>query len=110
MRKFLIVSVCLFASLAANAGIKVTKCADGVTDSIAVDGSFTEADLQNMKVASKVKLATGSYELTENEWAKLCEKVIASGLYARYERDPIRFHSHKRKLLWQPHQLGKQSR
>lgn len=81
MRKFLAVSVCLFASLAANAGIKVTKCADGVTDSIAVDGSFTEADLQNMKVASKVKLATGSYELTENEWAKLCEKVIAYRVY-----------------------------
>ena len=81
MRKFLTVSVCLFASLMANASIKITKCADGATDSIAINGSFTATDLQNVKVVSTVKLATGSYEFTENEWNDFCKKVIANRVY-----------------------------
>ena len=79
MRKFLTVSVCLFASLMANASISVTKCADGTTDSIRIDGSFTEAEIQNLKItSSSVKLATGSYELTQEQWEKFCDKVVTA--------------------------------
>lgn len=81
MTKFLTVSVCLLASLAANASIKVTKCEDGATDSITIDGSFTDEELRNTKVVSSVKLATGSYELSESEWEKICNVLIANRIY-----------------------------
>ena len=81
MSKFFTVSVCLIASLAANAKIHVTKCADGATDSITINGSFTDEELRNTKVVSSVKIATGNYELSESEWEKICNNLVANKVY-----------------------------
>lgn len=81
MRKFLTISVCMLASLMANAGVKVTKCSDNATDSVVIDGTFTDADLANIKVGSSVKIAMGSYEISESEWASLCDKLITNTVY-----------------------------
>lgn len=78
MRKFLIVSVCLFASLMANANVSVTKSADGLADSITISGSLTDEEVEAARKQlsfSSVKIATGSYQLTQEDW----EKIIPSG-------------------------------
>ena len=78
MRKFLTVSVCLFASLMANANVSVTKSADGLADSITISGNLTDEEVEAAKMQlsfSSVKIATGSYQLTQEDW----EKIISSG-------------------------------
>ena len=78
MRKFLTVSVCLFASLIAKANVNVTKSADGNADSITISGTLTDEEVATAKQQlskTSVKIATGNYQLTMEDW----EKVIASG-------------------------------
>lgn len=79
MRKFLTISVCMFVSLMANAGVKVESLDYGDTkaDSITIDGNFTDADLEKLKLEyTSVKIATGDYKLTKDEWKSICDKII----------------------------------
>ena len=87
MKKFLSISVCVLASLTANAGIKMTKASDG-KDSIYVDGAFNEGEvvsaLQGLtgNQSSVLKIATAkSYGLSENDWSIICDKIISNIVY-----------------------------
>lgn len=88
MKKFLSISVCVLASLTANAGIKMTKASDGIKDSIYVDGAFNEGEvvsaLQGLtgNQSSVLKIATAeSYGLSENDWSIICDKIISNKVY-----------------------------
>lgn len=73
MRKFLTVSVCLFASLIANAKVEVTTLADGA-DSITISSALTLQEVESARKqlsSSILKIATSNYELTASDWQKI---------------------------------------
>lgn len=85
MKKFLSISVCVLASLTANAGIKMTKASDGIKDSIYVESTFSAEEaasaLQGLtgSQSATLKIATAeNYGLTESDWTDICDKIISN--------------------------------